>query len=355
MHKCLNCGAEFEGNFCPECGTKRQEDKVCPKCGKTLRPYARFCSGCGYSFTQHSAEEKTEVASEQSVGQLPPYGAQQNAWDGVQSAPSEQQQPPKYTQPAQQYAAQPPYTAQPVYIAQPTAAKGSGAGKFYSFLKFIPTILLTLFGLLSLLFFLGPVAVAKALGESEGSGSLYSFAFGSAEDLDAVKEIANIPASGIALFVIVMMTLVAAGVALYYSFAPNKKFKTVKVGKFAVSLGEVIAYAGMVLVFAAFIIGCVICGQVSAIDKEFGGFGFHYNAGAAPVLFVVFGIIFLLIAAAGAITKILLGKKFPQFVAAEDLKRLAAEKAYLEKTGFHCRNGGRGMCRGVRRFGFSER
>ena len=50
MHKCFKCGAEFEGNFCPECGTQWQENKQCPNCGATLAGGAKFCNNCGYSF-----------------------------------------------------------------------------------------------------------------------------------------------------------------------------------------------------------------------------------------------------------------------------------------------------------------
>lgn len=57
MHKCFKCGAEFEGNFCPECGTQWQEEKQCPNCGATLAGGAKFCNNCGYSFVG-SAEEK---------------------------------------------------------------------------------------------------------------------------------------------------------------------------------------------------------------------------------------------------------------------------------------------------------
>lgn len=33
MNKCINCGTEFEGNFCPECGESVLKTKICPKCG----------------------------------------------------------------------------------------------------------------------------------------------------------------------------------------------------------------------------------------------------------------------------------------------------------------------------------
>ncbi len=59
MQICPNCGRKFEGKFCPDCGARRQEEKNCPKCGAKLNGSARFCSECGYSFT-----EKENAASE---------------------------------------------------------------------------------------------------------------------------------------------------------------------------------------------------------------------------------------------------------------------------------------------------
>ena len=59
MHKCPYCGAEFEGKFCPECGTQWQEEKTCPQCGALLNGSARFCNQCGYSFSQPAQPKNT--------------------------------------------------------------------------------------------------------------------------------------------------------------------------------------------------------------------------------------------------------------------------------------------------------
>ena len=47
MHKCTKCGQEFEGNFCPECGTKWVDPELCPKCGARHGADAKFCPECG--------------------------------------------------------------------------------------------------------------------------------------------------------------------------------------------------------------------------------------------------------------------------------------------------------------------
>ncbi len=57
MNKCSKCGAEFDGNFCPECGAPSQSPKVCPKCGATLKEDIKFCNNCGYSFFDQALKQ----------------------------------------------------------------------------------------------------------------------------------------------------------------------------------------------------------------------------------------------------------------------------------------------------------
>lgn len=46
--KCPQCGTDFQGNFCSNCGLKRNEStKRCPRCGTEY--VGKFCSNCGYS------------------------------------------------------------------------------------------------------------------------------------------------------------------------------------------------------------------------------------------------------------------------------------------------------------------
>ena len=47
MHTCINCGHEFDGKFCPECGAKWVDPEACPKCGARHEPNATFCQECG--------------------------------------------------------------------------------------------------------------------------------------------------------------------------------------------------------------------------------------------------------------------------------------------------------------------
>ena len=41
---CKKCGAKFEGNFCPKCGTPAEKElTVCPKCGQERGAGDRYC------------------------------------------------------------------------------------------------------------------------------------------------------------------------------------------------------------------------------------------------------------------------------------------------------------------------
>lgn len=46
---CGKCGANFEGNFCSNCGAEKDQSvqTFCPACGVLLTPGVRFCSQCG--------------------------------------------------------------------------------------------------------------------------------------------------------------------------------------------------------------------------------------------------------------------------------------------------------------------
>ena len=48
--ECPNCHGKVKGKFCPECGTKKPEEKAkkfCSNCGKEVSEGARFCPECG--------------------------------------------------------------------------------------------------------------------------------------------------------------------------------------------------------------------------------------------------------------------------------------------------------------------
>ena len=52
MNKCFKCGAEFDGVFCPQCGTKYEKENTCPNCQSVVDGGVKFCNYCGYQFEQ---------------------------------------------------------------------------------------------------------------------------------------------------------------------------------------------------------------------------------------------------------------------------------------------------------------
>lgn len=56
MNKCFKCGCEFDGNFCPKCGSKYEKEKTCPNCNAVVDGGVSFCNNCGYSFEREAAE-----------------------------------------------------------------------------------------------------------------------------------------------------------------------------------------------------------------------------------------------------------------------------------------------------------
>lgn len=70
MPKCPKCGKEFEGKFCPDCGTQWAEEKTCPQCGSKLSGSVRFCNECGYAFFQEKQKKAFAIAFKEKLNQV---------------------------------------------------------------------------------------------------------------------------------------------------------------------------------------------------------------------------------------------------------------------------------------------
>ncbi len=49
MNKCPKCGTEFEGKFCPECGSSLTGERLCPNCKHIVSSNSKFCKECGFT------------------------------------------------------------------------------------------------------------------------------------------------------------------------------------------------------------------------------------------------------------------------------------------------------------------
>lgn len=282
MRKCTNCGAEFERNFCPACGTEAAHRKKCPSCGKECDESDKFCSNCGYRF---ESESNTEVKQSETAF------VQTNA-DGVQ-----------------------PYDAQSeISVAQATNSdlksenntkrgKTSAiADKFtpvniYKILKYVPAALFALFSVLIFIFYAADVAVIP--GEEDfpsiGLGNVYSM----------VSELSALKGSMAALIVFAVFGLILAASMVAQYFVPALKDKTFTVKNKNITLELLLTGAAALFTFIYFVIGCAVCGTIAAED---GGFGI-FAAGACPILIIVFSLLLLILIVGSPVARYIMPKK----------------------------------------------
>lgn len=56
---CKNCGQEFEGKFCPNCGAPAPKKVICPSCRTEFE--GNFCPECGACSTEYYIERCTNI------------------------------------------------------------------------------------------------------------------------------------------------------------------------------------------------------------------------------------------------------------------------------------------------------
>lgn len=301
MHKCMNCGTEFEGKFCPECGTPWQEEKTCPQCGAKLSGSAKFCNECGYSFLGNAEPQRPTA---------PPASAtpQPNAENAMQN----------------ETAATAVKTAKTPFF---TEARKS---LIFKLLGYVPAALFALFSVLLFAFYAAPVA-ETVLGEGMGNESL-----GSVYEMLDYSEIPSLQSGMIALIVFAVFSLLLGSVIVLSLFLSQLKYRSVKLfKKFSLTVTELLTYCGYVFYFIYFIVGCVAIGQINAADEGMGMFA----AGACPILLIVFPILLALFSAGSIVGRFFMTKSNPALAESEREKaetwnrereeRIAAVKASL--------------------------
>ena len=313
MHKCNKCGTEFEGKFCPECGTKWEDFKICPQCGADLKGDTKFCPECGYSFVADTAKSAPSSAP----AETSPAAEETAAATAEAVSPSATPQEEVLFTPVE---------PEPTYTASPSSAQSVDGEvivktpdtfitKLYKIMRFLPSLLLLGFGVLSLLFFLASAGQASAFGESESFGSVYKVAFGGEVGIDGLK------GTCIGLIAVTFLTLIFAAIFTRLTLSPASKGKSAKIAGKEILVSDILTIVGLVLYLVLFIMACVGCGQIKGSLGDAGDYaaelGIKAGGGAGLVLVIVFGIIFLLLSAACLVTRFILGKKNPQWVADE--------------------------------------
>ncbi len=220
MNKCLKCGTEFEGKFCPECGNPSTGERLCPNC-KTLVPIgAKFCTECGHSLPSMSIPTSSTVKS------TPPTANEYDTRAALKSSVSFRE-------------------------------------KIKAFLKYIPAVLLLLFSLLVWAFYAAPVFSANILiGTIEGN--LYQIY--AAEISEFYALILSLFICSAVIFIVAFISLFAAAKshqclsALLALISLSAFFilgiiLTVKIGQFGMQVG---ACPILILVFSCLFVIIVV-------------------------------------------------------------------------------------------------
>lgn len=274
-HKCLHCGTEFEGNFCPECGEKWEAERTCPHCGAVFPPNAKFCPECG--------EKWQEGKTCPHCGALLPADAKFCHLCGKQW--SEERTCPHcgaVLPPNAKFCHQCGYSFATIDAGASSETREYNIGKremkLYAVSLRVPPLLLALFSVLIFFFGLAPVAVMSG-GELFGQ-EIPSESLGNVYHMLSGDVIPSLQWSCITLVVFGSLLLVL-DVILFFGYLKGSSFRLPF---------HIVGYA---FFLAVFVTSCVMLG---IIGKEDGGIGM-LSAGAAPILILVFSLLFLLIAA----------------------------------------------------------
>ena len=228
---CKNCGREFEGTFCPSCGTKAEGAlPVCPVCGAPHAAGDLFCPRCGYDYRRPSAS-------------VPMAGTA--APQAVHNAPAVRPAPP--VQPAQPAEAV-PEAAPAAQSAPPVPPAPASKAKLYGLLRYASAALLGLYAVLLFAFYAAPLA------------SVFWSALGSVYDFKVFEGLKT-ASIGIVLIVFGVLTAVAAAVLALIGK------KTVRGKKFCIFQKSISAewlFAG---------VACAVPGRVFSLPSEACRFG----------------------------------------------------------------------------------
>ncbi len=293
MHKCENCGTEFESKFCPNCGAPAPLE-ACPNCGAKLSPTDKFCPECGCALKGagkqtgslgYARDDRGNTRDDEGNGQHGGnghYGGNNNRY-GVGS------------------------------VAERTTVSPA-AVKFLSLLPYATAALFALFSVLLFLMLLG--SVSSVMGMS--TGSIYqntALSVGGEADLfgemmgsSGGNDIANLC---IALVVFASFGIVLAACALAFRLYIPLRAK--KIGNLRIC--TLLDWGILLFYFIDFLLGCILCGTVN--DEI-------TSPDAGPVCVLVFALLFGLCSAGAVLLQKFSPKLFP--AAVEEAKQRKAER-----------------------------
>lgn len=379
--KCMNCGQEFTGNFCPNCGTPAPKKEFCPQCGNERPAGARFCARCGHHFADAPVQSVSASAPQAANGaperaaeskrtaQPQPAGQEQTARQpyiqqpAVSRPAAAQAEPPRpmARQTGPQQTATPELPQQRMQSAESTpqgraaenapqaqaaesaesapqtansaperaaesrqAAEQPADGRPCKALAFLDKRAGKVYKLLYFVpacaFALMTVLLFAFFAAPVATDPFFGMSAGSGYDL--LGQASGLQGALIALLVFALFGLALAVLMLVQVFKKPLRHRTVKVfGRTFCQETALNALAGLWL-FVYFLLGCILCGQAA---------GLGLSAGAFPALVIVFSIL-AGICAAAPVLRFFLAKREPALAGPEREAARAYEAAQEEKN-----------------------
>lgn len=274
MHTCTNCGKEFEGKFCPDCGTKRENLILCPKCFAEVKDGARYCTECGLFLAEPPAEEKEniaeaaeEVAEDTAEQTAEEVAGEDTETEGAEESATEEDEDDGFGDELEETVEQPEEKS--------AKKKISKFAILHRALYFAPTALISLLSVLLWAFFAAPAATY----DGQSYGNIYNFA-GDGEYLVDLNGCAG------ALIAFAVIAALFSAFALCARFILPLASKKIKISIVSFRLTFALDCAAGVICLILFVIGAAVCGiSRSAVSKT----------GASGPLILSFSLLFMLL------------------------------------------------------------
>lgn len=336
MHKCTGCGAEFEGKFCPDCGTLRDNLILCPKCFAEIKQGARYCTECGLKQgaekeeaketeeteaaetaeetaedtqnTEQAAEtESSEAAGDTESSEEKAEGGetektvetdaeQPEAEETEKTVETEESEEADEAAPAEETEAEEAKETEEPKEEKEEKPKLSKFGLLRRALYFAPAALFSLLAVMLWGFYAAPAAVYDKVSY----GDVYKFAGAGNE----VVDIRGCAGALIAFAAIAVLLAAFALTAKLYLPLASKKFN-ISAARFRLTFAVDCAQGAVC--FALFVTAAALCAKANSSVSE---------TGAAGALALSFALVFMLLIAGALVADFVLRKRVPAYAEA---------------------------------------